>query len=162
MFCPSCGNSVSQGLSYCNQCGARLAGADTDRGLPASSYNLLIGAVIAIPFIGLAMIFILIAALKNGMGFRDDFIFAMTFLTFILLAIAEIGCFIMLLTRSRGTKVMKNDAVRDTRELTAAAVRGLGGPTFDPVPVGSVTDHTTRTLDPQYREDLSHERHENH
>ncbi len=43
----------------------------------------------------------LIAALKNGMGCKDDFIFAMTFLMFFLFAIAEIVCVIMLITRTK-------------------------------------------------------------
>jgi hypothetical protein len=116
---------------------------------------MLIGAVIGIPFVGLAMIFILIAALKNGMGFRDDFIFAMIFLTFILLAIAEVGCFVMLLSRSKGPKLPKrseNDRFQ-TGQLGAPNPRGLGSPTFEPMPVGSVTDHTTRTLDHAFRDE---------
>ncbi len=151
MYCPSCGNKVSPGLSYCNQCGARLTAAEDRRVIPASSFNLLVGAVIGIPFVGLAMIFVLITALKNGMGFRDDFIFGMIFLTFILLAIAEIGCFVMLLTRSKGPKAVKSVAGNDARDLSGAAARALGSPTYEPMPVGSVTDHTTRTLDPAYR-----------
>jgi hypothetical protein len=155
MFCPSCGNEVSASLSYCNQCGARLGAATDARILPASGYNMLIGAVIGIPFVGLAMIFILIAALKNGMGFRDDFIFAMIFLTFILLAIAEVGCFVMLLSRSKGPKLQKrseNDRFQ-TGQLGAPNPRALGSPTFEPMPVGSVTDHTTRTLDHAFRDE---------
>ena len=119
--------------------------------LPAASYNLLVGAVIAIPFVGLAMIFVLIAALKNGMGFPDDFIFAMIFLTFILLAIAEIGCFVMLLTRSKARKAAKPAAANEAREISRATPPGLGSPTYEPIAVGSVTDHTTRTLDPAFR-----------
>jgi hypothetical protein len=151
MYCPSCGNKVSAALSYCNQCGVRLTAAEDKRMLPASSYNSLVGAAIGIPFVGLAMIFVLIAALKNGMGFRDDFIFGMIFLTFILLAITEIGCFVMLLTRSKAPKAPGSSAAKDDRELPGAALRGLGSPTYEPMQGGSVTDHTTRTLDPAYR-----------
>ena len=150
MFCPSCGKEVSAGLSYCNQCGARLGPEVTSRALPASTYNLLVGGAIGIPIVGLGLIIGLIAALKNGMGFRDDFIFAISILTFFLLAIAEIGCFVMLLFRSRAPKSRK-ERQDQSRQLTDSPPRGLGSPTFEPVPVGSVTDHTTRTLDHAFR-----------
>lgn len=152
MFCPSCGHEVNAGLSYCNQCGARLGPDTNPRVLPASTYNLLVGGAIGIPIFGLGLIIGLIAALKNGMGFRDDFIFAMTFLMFVLLAIAEIGCFVMLLSRSRASKASK--ARKDQSwQLADASPRGLGGPTFEPRPVGSITDHTTRTLGHAFRGD---------
>jgi len=152
MYCPSCGNEVNSSLSYCNQCGARLGAADT-KVLPASTFNMTLAGVIGLPFIGLAMIFGVIAALKNGMGFKDDFIFAITFLTFILFAIAEIGCVIMLLTRSKGPKALSKKSRRfETGQLGRSDPRGLGSPTFEPTPVGSVTDHTTRTLDHALRD----------
>jgi hypothetical protein len=79
------------------------------------------------------------------MGFRDDFIFAISILTFFLLAIAEVGCFVMLLSRSRAPKSSK--ARKDQPwQLADASPRGLGSPTFEPRPVGSVTDSTTRAL----------------
>jgi hypothetical protein len=145
MYCPSCAAEVNPGLSYCNQCGARLGPEVDARALPASTYNLLVGGAIGIPLFGLGLIIGLIAALKNGMGFRDDFIFAMTFLMFVLLAIAETGCFAMLLIRSRGPKTSKRSKDQPG-QLADVPLRGLGSPTFEPRPVGSVTDHTTRTL----------------
>ena len=152
MFCPSCASEVNPSLSYCNQCGARL-GPETDtRALPASTYNLLVGGAIGIPIFGLGMMIGLIAALKNGMGFRDDFIFAIAMLTFFLLAIAEVGCFVMLLSRSRGPKSSKKQTGQHW-PLADAHQRALGGATFGPRPVGSVTDHTTRTLDHALRQD---------
>ena len=152
MFCPSCAAEVNPSLSYCNQCGARLGPGTDTRALPASTYNLLVGGAIGIPIFGLGMIIGLIAALKNGMGFRDDFIFAMTFLMFFLLAIAEIGCFVMLLIRSRAPKASKASKEQPWK-ITDAQQRNLGGPTFEPRPVGSVTDHTTRTLSEVRREE---------
>jgi hypothetical protein len=150
MFCPSCASEVNPGLSYCNQCGMRLSAPENPRVLPASSFNKLLASVVGIPLAGVAMIFVFIAALKNGMGFRDDFIFAMIFLTFLLLAIAEIGCVIMLITRTKGPKTSKNGSdlpISKRHELNEASRLGLGSPTFEPRAVGSVTDHTTRTLD---------------
>jgi len=149
MFCPSCGKDVGAGLSYCNQCGARLSDAPDPRAVPASTFNFMLAGVIGLPFVGLGMLFGVIAALKNGMGFKDDFIFAITFLTFLLFAIAEIGCLILLLTRTKSPKVRRTERDIPIAELQQfeQARRGLGSPTFEPRPVGSVTDHTTRTLD---------------
>ena len=48
MYCPSCGKEINAGLSFCNHCGARLSAADP-RVVPASSFNLMLGAVVAIP-----------------------------------------------------------------------------------------------------------------
>jgi hypothetical protein len=148
MYCPACGNNINSGLSFCNNCGTRLGLAVDPRALPASSYNLLLGSAIGIPFVGLAVIFLLIAALKNGMGFRDDFVFAVIMLTFLLLAIAEIGCFVMLLVRTKGPKAVKPAKSKENaRELQGPVTRGLSEPTYEPIPVGSITDHTTRTLE---------------
>ena len=148
MYCPSCGKEISGGLSFCNQCGTRLAAADP-RAVSGTSFNLMLAGVVAIPFVGLAMMFAVIAALKNGMGFKDDFVFVITFMTFLLFAIAEIAFVIMLLTRTRGPKQQKmpNGKV-ETGQLPTQDPRSLGSPTFEPMPVASVTDHTTRHLEP--------------
>jgi hypothetical protein len=151
MYCSSCGRQVDAGLSYCNGCGARLAGKVDPRALPPANFNTLLGAVIGIPILGIAMIFIYVAALKNGMGLRDDFVFAVIFLTFLLLALAELGCVVMLVTRTKGLKHVDPSSA-NYPELSMGAARGLGSPTFEPMPVGSVTDRTTRTLDPAVQE----------
>ena len=147
MYCSSCGRQVDAALSYCNQCGARLGNGPDPRDVPVGSSNFLLGVVIAMPFIGLAMIFGVIAALKNGMGFRDDFIFAVTFLTFLLFALAEVGCIVMLLTRTKRSGTDRASSGQ-RREIPGARTRELGPTSFEPMPVGSVTDHTTRTLEP--------------
>ena len=148
MYCPSCGKEIGAGLSFCNQCGTRLAAADP-KAISGTSFNLMLAGVVAIPFVGLAMMFVVIAALKNGMGFKDDFIFVITFMTFLLFAIAEIAFVIMLLTRTRGAKQQKMpDGKLQTGQLPAQEHRSLNSPTFEPMPVGSVTDHTTRHLEP--------------
>lgn len=109
---------------------------------------MLLGAVIGMPFVALGMILGVIAALKNGMGFKDDFIFVVSFMTFLLFALAEIGCIILLITRTKGPKASRDRTIpiSELNKIEEAAKRGLGSPTFEPMPVGSVTDHTTRTL----------------
>ncbi len=70
MYCPSSGKDVNSGLSFCNYCGVRLNAPESDpNALAASSFNLMVGAVIAIPVFGLGLIIAIIAAMKNGLGF---------------------------------------------------------------------------------------------
>jgi hypothetical protein len=114
---------------------------------------MLLGAVVGIPFVALAIILMVMAALKNGMGFRDDMIFVVTFLTFLLFMIAEIGCVIMLITRTKGPKQKRTAPPISELHKMEEAVRSLGSPTYEPVPVGSVTDHTTRALDHAFPKD---------
>jgi predicted lipid-binding transport protein (Tim44 family) len=147
MYCSSCGRQVDAGLSYCNQCGARLSSAPDPRAIPAGNYNTLLGAVIGIPIVGITMIFVFIAALKNGMGFKDDFIAVMVLLTFFLLAIAEIGCLIMLMIRTKGPKTPKRSSADHPHTLPNRTAPAIAPATFDPISPGSITDHTTRTLD---------------
>ena len=157
MYCQSCGKEVNAALSYCNQCGARLNAGPDPRTLPAANFNLLFKAVIGLPFVGLAMIIGVIAAL-TGIGVRDEIILGATFLTFVLFAIAEVGCIIMLLTRTKAAGNPPPDRALPTADLYRSDETtrlNLGSPTFEPIPVGSVTDHTTRALDPAVRREPS-------
>jgi hypothetical protein len=140
MFCPSCGREVDANLQYCKTCGARLTAEREVTAIQAVSFNLLLGGLVGIPLVGIAVIFSLVAAMRNGMNLPTDLIFALSVLTFFLFALAEIGCIIMLIARSRAPK--KPTA----RELPTTSPRELPEPNFEPMPVGSVTDRTTRTL----------------
>ena len=155
MYCPTCGKEVNPILSYCNYCGARLSAKDENRSsaLAASSFNLLVGASVAIPVVGLGIIISLMAVMKNGLGFRDDMIFVVVFMTFLLLIIAEIGTIWMMISRTKKPKV--KSATEPAIIFPKAAndidvdVKGLNASRFEGIP--SVTEHTTRTLDPIYR-----------
>ena len=154
MYCPSCGKEVISGLSFCNFCGVRLsAPVDDPNALASSSFNLLVGVVIGIPVIGLGLIIALMAVMKNGLGFRDDMIFVVVFLTFLLLFIAEIGTLFMMISRTKKPK-SKTETLPAAGSKAAGAIddvvlKGLNASTFEGIP--SVTEHTTRTLDAAYR-----------
>ncbi|MEP6788612.1 MAG: zinc ribbon domain-containing protein [Acidobacteriota bacterium] len=155
MYCPSCGKDILVGLKFCNFCGVRLVAAENDpTQLAPSSFNFLVAAVIAIPVLGLGLIIALMATMKNGLGFRDDMIFVVVFMTFLLLIIAEIGTLILMLTRTRKpkTKIAKEPTdfeQRAARAIEDRVIRDLNPASFEGV--ASVTEHTTRTLDPAYR-----------
>jgi hypothetical protein len=151
MYCSSCGVAVAQGLSYCNNCGAKLSGAKGDNVIKSSEVKpeLLVSAMVAVFVLGLGAIAVLIGVLKAVAGFDLPFLLAATMLSFVLMLVVE-GVLIGLLLRgNRGAKEA-GDTERlkeqTTKELGEAQARVL------PEPVPSVTEHTTRAFEPIYSE----------
>jgi hypothetical protein len=140
MYCSTCGSAVSPNLTYCNHCGAKLSGAKE-----VNPENLLffIGAVFVF---GLAAIICLMAAMKYVFGPDNlSLIIAFTLLSFLIMLAIE-GVFVwMLLGRKKGAKEVGDTGRLDkhtAKELGEAKARML------PEPPLSVTEHTTRTLEP--------------
>ena len=154
MYCSSCGVAVAQGLSYCNHCGAKLSGAKGDQVIKSSELKpeKLVEMMGAVFICGLIAIIVLMGVMKAVLGFDVPLILAFTLLSFLIMLLLE-GVFIRLLfRRKRGaeeagdTGLLKEHA---TKELDAAQARVL------PEPVPSVTEHTTRALEPVYSERTS-------
>ena len=142
MYCSKCGSAVSPNLTYCNHCGAKLNGAKGDSITKSSGVkpeNLLF-FITAVFVFGLGAIIFLMMALKMVFGSENmGLIIFFTLLSFLIMLGVE-GVFIwMLLSR-------KKDAKEAAKELSAAKARLLPEPAF------SVTDHTTRTLEPVDRD----------
>jgi len=150
MYCSSCGVAVVQGLSYCNYCGAKLGGAKGDslsKSSEVKPVSLLWGMVAVLVF-GFVAIALLMMAMKM-VGLNVGQILAFTILSFLIMLLVE-GMFIwQLLRRNRGAEE-KGDTVLSkeqvTKELEAAQARVL------PEAMPSVTEHTTRSFEPLYRE----------
>ncbi|HKQ99060.1 MAG TPA: hypothetical protein VJT09_00225 [Pyrinomonadaceae bacterium] len=150
MYCSSCGGSVAQGLSYCNHCGAKLAGAKSDtvskpsESLPES----LIWATVAVFVVGIGTTIGLMAMMKELLDLGKGVIIAFG-LTTLLLTFILTGVFIYLLLKSRrGLKEVEDGAPlggKATRELEEGQARAL------PEPLESVTEQTTRAFEPVYR-----------
>ena len=146
MYCSSCGGVVTEGLTYCKHCGAKQNGAKSEgRNKPTElSPNLLIPAIVSIFILGIFSVTLLMLVMKR-LGFNEGMISGIILLTFLMMLILE-GTFIwLLISRRRGhQKVgeMEQSREQTTKELDAAQVRAL------PEPVPSVTEHTTRTLEP--------------
>ena len=151
MFCPTCGAEQSQTLSYCNRCGANLRPLQS--GVPPAK---LVGASWAISVAvalvtlgGFGMIFGLVLALiSSGMSLSAGGIGLVILSSLIILAID------WLLIRQL-SRVL--DLPRATIDSTAAQPEALGGKAATPIaappqPVSSVTDNTTRTLEPVVRD----------
>src|SRR5688500_17742121 len=154
MYCSSCGVAVAQGLSYCNHCGGKLAGAKGDDGGESSDLRpgYLVFAMMAVFVFGLIAITMLIGVMKTVLAFNEGAMLAFTLLSFLMLVLIE-GVIIQLLFRAtrraeeaRATAGIKGQG---TNELETAQARAL------PEPMPSVTEHTTRSFDPIYTDRTS-------
>lgn len=155
MYCSSCGGSVIRGLSYCNHCGAKIAGGKADERRQSETFlESLIWAMVSVFIVGTGCLIGLMAVMKEVLGFPNGLIMIVVFLSFLLMFVIE-GVFIwQLISRRKNNKeaddtepLLKEQAAK---ELYTAPARVL---TDQPIP--SVTDHTTRTLEPVLREQES-------
>ena len=150
MYCPSCGASVAQGLSYCNHCGAKLTWEQGGIAIRSSEVKpaTLVWGMVAVLVFGFVAITFLMMAMKMA-GLDAGQIYALTILSFLIVLLVE-GVFIwQLLRRKRGAEETGETAAskgRATKELEAAKARVL------PEPMPSVTEHTTRSFEPIYSE----------
>jgi hypothetical protein len=151
MYCSSCGTAVTAGVSYCNHCGAKVRKSTGESASKqAESFTESTVWAMAVVFIvGIGSIIGLMAVMKNVLNFNSSLIIAITLLSFLLFFAVE-GTFIWLLLSRRGNVKETGDAKRlqelTTKELDAAEARAL------PEPLPSVTEQTTRTFEPVYRE----------
>jgi hypothetical protein len=141
MFCPSCGNALSGELSYCNRCGAHLKSGK-------SATDSLLEGVFWTTVFGLGFTVGGIVALKKA-DVRDAFVLAYMILS----ALAFLGVYAMhvwqFIIINRTTNRNKNLPTEErfiTGELPESGHQAL------PPPAASVTDHTTRSFEPVYRE----------
>jgi len=155
MYCSSCGVAVAQGLSYCNYCGAKLSGASADEVIksPQVRPELLVSAMAGVFILGLVAITMLMGVMKVILRFEDGLILGVALVCFLTMLSLE-GVFLRLLFSSKRSKQESRDTVQlkggqATKELDAANAGLLREPAH------SVTDHTTRTLDPVHQERIS-------
>jgi hypothetical protein len=145
MYCSSCGAAVNAGLSYCNRCGAEVG----TKGVSANKLSelppgLLVCAIVVITTVGLAAIYALLALLNQTPEFAPV-IMGFSVLSVLIVLATEI-LFIWLLLRSK----TKAKGAANLSELRGPALRELdpGQTNMLPEPTVSVTEHTTRTLEP--------------
>jgi len=119
-----------------------------------ASFNLLIVALIAVPIAGIGVIIGLMSVMKGELNFKDEMIAIVVLMSFILLLTTEFSLIWLLRHHTKSSK--KKDNVQDPRpfQIKDVVIKGLpegNMPGFTP-PMPSVTEHTTRTLDPVPRE----------
>ena len=145
MYCSSCGSSVPPGLSYCNRCGADLRPKENEapkRFGPAP--NFLVAGMVFVTIFGLIAVMMLMGVMSQMLRASDGVINGFAAVAFFLILLVD-ALFAFLLLRSKKSPgenadvIQLKEAIR--AELHAAQTSGLAQP------AGSVTDHTTRTLE---------------
>jgi hypothetical protein len=151
MYCQSCGVAVASSLTYCNHCGAKISSEKTDTLAKTTELrydSFIMSGMIGLFVLGLVAISVLLGVMKAVLQFDAGRLIAFAFLSFFMLAGLE-GILVSRLFR-KGSKAEKSggsaqSAVHTTKQLAAQSQ-------VVSEPVGSVTDHTTRTLDPIYND----------
>jgi len=154
MYCPTCGNEITVELKYCNRCGAHLS-------LPATAPPLVMAPVrLTVPSIVLGLT--IIGGLGVIFGAATEFgrqgLHPAAIVWMVLFSAATLfGCmglmirfFTKMMTMSQGISAVqppRHSTITINERQTA---HHLPPPRMEPVP--SVTENTTRTFSPVYRE----------
>jgi hypothetical protein len=151
MYCSSCGVAATPNLTYCNHCGAKLNAEKSDSLVKTTELrfeSLIMSAMVGLFVLGLVAISVLLGVMKAVLNFGFGPLVAFAFLSFSVLIALE-GVLIFRLFRRKRDGGNSSDRssveVHTTKELEARS-------RIVAEPVASVTDHTTRTLDPVYSE----------
>jgi hypothetical protein len=154
MFCPSCGTEYSVGLPYCNRCGANLNSSLTESegqvSVDVTKAVAAIGTTMAVLTLG-GFISLIVGAVKlaqiTSMGTAPLVII----MTLGMVTILTVDVFLALhLSRLIGAGI-SNKATSGKRSIPPASAPGqLNRPlTSPPPPSMSVTENTTRFLEPR-------------
>ena len=144
MYCSGCGTQITAGLNYCSRCGTRVATGDEQTASIAEGLSSSLGYVGSAGFVG--YIFVVLVLVKNGISGNQ--IIPITFFYFAALFAI---CFLIL----RQTELFSKRIKRAERPETPgseppAYLRPVSTAQLEEsrdAGIGSVTEHTTRTLD---------------
>ena len=151
MYCQTCGVELANALSYCNKCGANLGTLKVQDQANAAATTIdtllwvIVGTTITLLGMGLgALVLINKGEINERLGT------AFVILTFVTMVVLEGVLVWRLLHLSRDTEKIRaasqpNDL--STNELNPLTARALHEPLE---PVSSITEETTRTLEPSY------------
>ena len=142
MYCANCGTPLTQGLSYCNRCGANL------KERTEVSTGAISAFLTAITLIGLGGLGVMLAGalvLRRGALLSQELIGVFMLFTFLITGMVEI---MLVRNLSRLTSAKEKDKknyfpppTSIPQDLRLAQGTPLGEP------VSSVTENTTRTLE---------------
>ncbi len=162
MYCQACGAEVSEGMSFCNRCGAKLKPVSEEVAVVSSQPPVRVtngaawamaAAVALITIIGFGLVFSLVMVfVERGLSLDEGRLAVIMTMLFSVLLIDWL--LLRQFTRLTSGKAQAADeapAKPEKRKLSGktAAVPQLAAPRE---PVASVTENTTRTFDPVYRE----------
>jgi len=145
MFCSNCGTPHTQGLSYCNRCGADLR--ERKESSNTAAITAMLTAITTLGLVGLGIMLMGAVILRRKANLDQELIGVFMKFTFLIVSVTE-----FMLVRNLSKLTSWNESKKylppptPTNELRLPAASNLG----EPVP--SVTENTTRTLDYVRRE----------
>ena len=149
MHCPTCGSQLTDTLSYCNRCGANLRAIKQQSPIKPRGVDSLVGAMV---FNTIALLGMILGALVliKGAFIGETVGMAFVFLSLLALLVID-GLLIRQLRRINKGYQERNINAQSTvskEEIGSGRARTLPQPVES---MQSVTEHTTRTLEPIYR-----------
>ena len=151
MYCHTCGARLPQALSYCNHCGSNL-GTLKDQGqvgTTGTAIETLLWVIVGTTITLLGMALGALVLMNNG-AINERLGTAFVILTFVTLAVSEGVLMWRLLHLKRG-----GEEIRTVSQLKEPSAEEPDPSTARALPdhlepVSSVTEQTTRTLEPTY------------
>ena len=148
MYCSTCGSAITQNLTYCNRCGARVGAKGDELTKPIELYpESLIWAIVAVFIGGLGVIIGLMAVMKEVVGFDLSLVLAITMISFMIMLGIE-GVLISMYFSGRKTAKQLISGNRQKEQTTKELVEGSMPLLHEPV--ASVTEQTTRAFEPVF------------
>ena len=148
MYCERCGKPIDEGLNYCNNCGAQLR---RDTPPPRLMTGVMIAATALTTIVGLIILAALMVTLLERAPLPEPvFVFGSIFL-FVLCAI----CFMMMRQVSKliDADLRARDFPQRSNQPPVVQLPPRSTSQLEEFrEPASVTDHTTRTLEPTVRE----------
>jgi hypothetical protein len=148
MFCPNCGSTVNKKLKYCNSCGERFSkAAEIDKdGTPGKMLDNILTTLFLVVMFGFGILVGLVAVML-GNDVRPELvaIIVVAYLAAIFGICGMLAWQVPKLINAKLKAIAEPDepaAYRQLQPLTTGQLEEYREP------VGSVTDRTTRTLDP--------------
>ncbi|HLL14573.1 MAG TPA: zinc ribbon domain-containing protein [Pyrinomonadaceae bacterium] len=164
MYCQTCGTEIQTGLNYCNRCGAAVGSSLSSPANRAETTVVdikgpvrTIGATITlVTLLGLSILFFALGGLASAVRpLPADLLGVLSVVGLLMILIIDV-MLIRILSRLVQLPVapaLPTQTKRsESRELHPPAAQTYMPASTDPLPVSSVTDHTTRTFHPSYKE----------
>jgi hypothetical protein len=141
MYCANCGTPLVQGLSYCNRCGVSLRERTES---PTGAITAFLTAITLIAIVGLGIMIGGPLVLRREAGLAQELIGFFMLFTFLIVGMTEF----MLVKNLSKLSAPKEEKFRAFPPPVAQDLRLPQASTLgEPVPVTSVTENTTRTLE---------------
>ena len=142
MYCAHCGTPLTQGLSYCNRCGANLKERPE---ISTGTISAFLTAITLIGAIGLGVMFGGALVLRWGANLSQELIGVFMLFTFLIVSMTEIMLVRNLSKLTSAREKEKKNYFPAPTPISQDLRLSQGMPPGEPV--SSVTENTTRTLE---------------